>query len=183
MALLASAGCGGEPEEPKPDRQTRVDQAFQRYADGLQDSAGVSAAPTQHLLAGSDQLANRTRVSLWVTDPEASAHLSSRCYYLDLEDPSGVASGFGGCGGTDDQVTVHLDSGIAYGTVGTWPARLVRIGRGGPPTEVPVTGGWFLVPQSLTGGASYSIELVGADGETLCTVRDLTPPGSVTPVT
>ena len=111
--------------------------------------------------------------------------IRSRCFYLDLEDRGGVGSGFSDCGGVDDQLTLNRSSEIVFGTVGTWPARLVRISRGGPVIEVTVTGGWFLVPQSLTGGAdaSYSIALVGADGETLCAVHELTPPASVTPVT
>ncbi|MFI6759833.1 hypothetical protein ACIBF5_11930 [Micromonospora sp. NPDC050417] len=184
VAAVGLVGCGGR-EEPAPDRETRVDQAFQRYADGVREKEGVSAAPTQHLLAGSDQLANGTRISLWVTDPVASGHLRARCYYLDLEDHGGWVSGFGGCGGTDDQVTVNRNSEIVFGTVGTWPATLVRISRGGPPTEVTVTGGWFLVPHALSGptAASYAIVLIGADGATIGTVRDLTPPASVTPVT
>ncbi|RKR86137.1 hypothetical protein BDK92_0359 [Micromonospora pisi] len=184
VAVAGLVGCVGR-DDPAPDQQTRVDQAFQRYADGVREKEGVSEPPTQHLLAGTDQLPNGTRISLWVTDPVASDHLRARCYYLDLEDHGGWVSGFGGCGGADDQVTVNRNSEIVFGTVGTWPATMVRITRGGPPTEVTVTGGWFLVPHAVSEptAAGYAIVLVGADGATLGTVRDLTPPASVTPVT
>ncbi|MGW4462656.1 hypothetical protein [Micromonospora sp. NPDC004704] len=183
-AALVGAGCADR-DEPGPDRQTRVDQALQRYADGALGKDGVSAAPTRHLLAGTDKLAGGTEVTLWVTDPAASPEVNARCYYLDLEERGGWVSGFGGCGGTDDQVTLNRNNEIVFGTVGRWPASTVRISRGGPSTDITVTGGWFLVPSGLTGvsNSSYSIELVDADGRTICTVRNLTPPASVTPVT
>ncbi|MEV4626901.1 hypothetical protein AB0J90_11505 [Micromonospora sp. NPDC049523] len=181
---LVGAGCA-DPDEPGPDRQTRVDQAFQRYADGVREKEGVSAAPTRHLLAGTDKLIGGTEVTLWVTDPAASPEVDARCYYLDLEERGGWVSGFGGCGGADDQVTLNRNNEIVFGTVGRWPASTVRISRGTASTDIAVTGGWFLVPNWLTsvGDNSYSIELVGADGQTICTVRNLTPPASVTPVT
>ncbi|WP_329110891.1 hypothetical protein OG792_17560 [Micromonospora sp. NBC_01699] len=184
-AALGGAGCGDR-DDPGPDRQERVEQAFERYADEAVGKERVSAAaPNRHLLAGSDRLAGGTEVTLWVSDPATGSPVDARCYYLDLEDRGGWVSGFGGCGGADDQVTLNRNSEIVFGTVGRWPASTVRISRGGPPTDVTVTGGWFLVPQSLTGEAdgSYSIVLVGADGGTLCVVRNLTPPASVTPVT
>lgn len=182
--VLVGAGCADR-DEPGPDRQTRVDQALQRYADGALGKDGVSTTPTRHLLAGTDELAGGTEVTLWVTDPVASSETTPRCYYLDLEEQSGWVSGFGGCGGTDDQVTLNRSNEIVFGTVGRWPAATVRISRGGPSTDITVTGGWFLVPSGLTGvsDSSYSIELVDADGRTICTVRNLTPPASVTPVT
>jgi hypothetical protein len=183
VAQLGVVGCGN-PGQSGPDRQTRVDQAFQRHADAVVEKEGGSAVPTGHLLAGSDQLAGGTDVTLWVTDPAAAGRIKSRCFYLDLEDRGGAGSGFGGCGAAGDQVTLSRSGEIVIGTVGKWPAPLVRITRGGPATEVAVIGGYFLVPQSLTGDADagYSVLLVGAGGEILGAVHDLIPPASATPV-
>ena len=182
VAGVAGAGCGDR-DEPgpatagRPGVPTVRDEWSRSRASRRRQPGTCSPAATRWPAA--------PRSPSGSPIPQPAPRSAPRCYYLDLEAQGGWVSGFGGCGGADDQVTLNRNSEIVFGTVGRWPAVTVRISRGGPATDVTVTGGWFLVPQSLTGGAdaSYSIVLVGADGETLCAVHDLTPPASVTPVT
>jgi hypothetical protein len=183
LALLALmvTGCGstGQPEQSQADR---VNAAFDRDAGAIRQKEGLPSAPSAHLLAGTTQLADGTRVSLWVSDPEASAGVRSRCFYLDMETGTG-AGGFGSCSMPSNELTISRNGEVVIGSVGTWPAKSVHVKTSAGAAQGAVTGGYFLVPATLVGTANtpFTVTLLDAEERPIGVVRDLTPPGSATP--
>lgn len=125
----------------------------------IAEKEGRTAVRADHLLAGRDKLADGSTVTLWVTDPRANPGIRSRCFHLDLG-----SGGVGGCGGgPGNTVTLNELSGVMVGSVGSWPASVVRLSAGEVSADMAVVGGYFLVPSrvAVTATAGISITLLG----------------------
>lgn len=179
VGLLAT-GCTHPATQTREDR---VNAAFAGDAEAIQQKEGVPSAPTAHRLVGTAELADRTQVSLWVSDPGADTGIRSSCWYLDVETPSRGAGGTGSCGMPTTTVVLNRQDEIVIGSVGTWKAPSVRVETPVATAELPVTGSYFLVPPSVAGTAqsTFTITLLDASAQPIGVVRGLTAPGTATP--
>jgi hypothetical protein len=179
---LALAGCASPTSHRSaPTREERVEQAFARMGKDIATKESLPSAPAvSFLLVDEDHLGDGSLRSLWTSNLPTSVR--SRCFYLDVQllGGAGAVSGFSGCGGGSDEVSLGGNQKSAVGDVGTWPAVQVRISTGGDSQVVPVKNSYFLVPEKFTpgDGSPMTLALLDAAGRAIGVVRDLAPPGS-----
>jgi hypothetical protein len=188
--VLVGSYTAPDAESAVLDRGARVAAAFEDHAEAAARKEGrpTGSVSMPYLLAGEDRLLGGAGVtSLWVSDPAAESR--SRCFYLDVEYAAGEFGGSAACGSVESSDrSVHLsgDAESLIGQVGGWPAESVRIevvdSYGRLTAQVPVVGGYFLVPTALTphsgAGSQLRLELRGPADRPLATAALPAEPGS-----
>ncbi|OIQ76735.1 hypothetical protein GALL_415790 [mine drainage metagenome] len=163
----------------------RVQKAFKQMSADVAQKQSLSALAFVPVPVGSTSLADGSRTSLWVTNPDPLG-VRSYCFYVDVT-KGRSASGYSesACGEPGKEVTLErTDIGSSViGYVGLWPASFVFVTVNGATTRLPITLGYFLLPGklSMNPNTSFTITLMDKANRSLGTVSALVAPGGATP--
>jgi len=185
LVAVPVAGCTRPPAASTQSRDDRVNAAFAADARAIKQKEGSAPASSAHLMVGTADLADGSRISLWVSDPAANVGIKSSCWYLDMETSTAATAGYGGCGMPTTTVDLNRRGGVVIGSVGIWKAQTVHIETPVATAEFQVTGGYFLVSPPVAGTArsTFTITLLDASAQPIGVVQGLTAPGTATPTT
>lgn len=139
-------------------------------------NARAMGTPSRHALAGTTTSPSGAQVTLWVSAFAGTNTKQRRCYEVSVERPR-TGSGSFDCLVPGPQVELLRLGAVTWGSVGTREARSVTVRSGGRSAKLPVTAGFFLIPERLATGpsASYAITVVGSRGQTLLKVSGVKP--------
>jgi hypothetical protein len=183
--LVALTSCSISMSKPPTSGEAdRVAKAFAKISADAKQKDGVAPTWSIPKLAAKTSLPDREKATLWVASEESKGILT-RGYYLDIvRNKPKRASGMSLWGRPTQQVSLDRSMPpIVIGNVGSWPAKTVRVIVGGTSIDLPVSGGYFLIPSERTTNISqkFTITLLNKTGAPIGTVSDLSAPGSGTP--